>query len=343
MADVYNDHYWQSEFAVAQADMDRLEAHIAETGQAYELEALAKRIIRGRLQYGAEVSPTALGVKTALADQSVRLWDPYAEWQVGDQVVLWTWSYARRANEVKIGEVVGYDELRVRVLVEDSVYRERSLQRAVADPQKAERWRRTVEEAVARLRRAQTMDEWTELIALEHGDRVASQLLDALRADERFVRLAGGWFLHRLAVPPSEEQLAALAWAMLSLDEPQPTQDLLSLLDPPVTEGDAGLFGLYLGMRDRTDLFANADPGQRPRWVLAGPPPGPVVARYATYDPDTHCVLCEQGEAVGENVGQRLWKLNLFRVVCTQMKPQKLFGKLDDNRSTTRISHGLHG
>jgi hypothetical protein len=317
MADVYTDHYWQSEFAVTQADMDRHETYIAETGQAYELEALAKRIICGRLQHGAEVSPTALGVETALADQSVRLWDPYAEWQVGDQVVLWTWSYARRANEVKIGEVTGYDELRVRVLVEDSGYRERSLQRAVADPQNAERWRGTVEEAVARLRRAQTVDEWTELIALEHGDRVASQLLHALRADERFVRLAGRWFLRRLAMLPSEKQLAALAWAMLGLDEPLPTQDLLSLLHPPVTGGDAGLFGLYLGLRDCPGLFANADPGQRPRWVLAGPPPGPAVASYAAYDPDTHCVLCEPDETPDEDVARRLWELDLFRAVCS--------------------------
>jgi hypothetical protein len=317
MADVYNDHYWQSEFAVTEADMDRLEAYIAETGQAYELEALAKRIICGRLQHGAEVSPTALGVETALADRSVRLWDPYSAWQVGDQVVFWTWSYTRRANEVKIGEVVGYDELRVRVLVEDSVYWERSLQRAVADPQRAGQWQRTVEEAVARLRRAQTMDEWTELVALEHGDRVAGQLLHALRADERFVRLAGRWFLHRRAAPPSEEQLTTLAWAMLSLDESQPTQDLLLLLHPSVTGGDAGLFGLYLGLRDRPDLFANADPGQRPRWVLAGPPPGPAVASYATYDPDTHHVLCEPDERLDEGVARRLWELDLFRVVCS--------------------------
>jgi hypothetical protein len=315
MADVYRDHYWQSEFAVTEADIDRLETYIAETGKAHELEVLAKRIIRGRLRHGPEASPAALGVQTALADGSVRLWDPADEWQAGDHVVIWTWSYAHRANEVKIGEVIDHDQLYVYAWVEDSSRQKRKLTRAKSGSKEANLWRKKVEEAVARLRRAQTMDEWTELIALEHGDRVASQLLDALRADERFVRLAGGWFLHRLAVPPSEEQLAALAWAMLGLDEPQPTQDLLSLLDPPVTEGDAGLFGLYLGMRDRTDLFANADPGQRPRWVLAAPPPGPAVAGYAAYDPDTHQVLCEPDETLDESTARRLWELDLFRVV----------------------------
>ena len=103
MSDVYSDHYWQSKFTVTQADMDRLEARIAKTGKAHELDAMTKRIIRGRLRHGAEISPAARGVQAALADHSVRLWDPAGKWEVGDHVVIWTWSFARRANEVKIG------------------------------------------------------------------------------------------------------------------------------------------------------------------------------------------------------------------------------------------------
>jgi hypothetical protein len=209
----------------------------------------------------------------------VRLWDPAGGWQVGDHAVVWTYSYVRRTDEVKIGEVVNQDVASASFLVEDIKDRTRKFLRAKPNTDEARRWRRIVEEAVARLRQAQNIDEWTELIALEHGDRIASQLLGALRTDGRFVRLAGRWFLRRLAVAPLEAQLTDLAWAMLSLDEPQPTETLLSQLPPPVAEGDAGLFGLYLGMRSRPDLFANADPGQRPRWTLAGPPPGPAVAR----------------------------------------------------------------
>ena len=36
MTDVYSDRYWQTEFAVTQADMDRLESYIVETGTAYD-------------------------------------------------------------------------------------------------------------------------------------------------------------------------------------------------------------------------------------------------------------------------------------------------------------------
>jgi len=150
---------------------------------------------------------------------------------------------------------------------------------------------------------------------LTHGERVVSQLLDALRADERFVRLAGRWFLRDLAVPPTEEQLTALAWAMVPLEEPQPSDALVPLVQPLLAEADAGLFGLYLAMRERTDLFRNVDPGKRPRWVLAGPPPGSCTPRHAAYDPQTYEVLCLPEGPIPPETVKRLWDLGLLRAV----------------------------
>jgi hypothetical protein len=314
MADVYTDHYWQSEFAVTEADVNRLASYIAETDQAHDLTSLARRVVRGRLRHGYETSAPAQPAWTR--DPSVRLWDPAGQWQKGDHIVV-ARMVRKDVYEPFFGEIVAVESHQVR-LVLDGVTQPAIYQRAAPDSDKARKWHAKVKEVVAEKQKASSLEERTGAILLEHGDRVAGQLLHALRADERFVRLAGRWFLRRLAVSPSEDQLAALAWAMLSLDEPQPTQDLLSLLHPPVIEGDAGLFGLYLGMRDRTDLFANADPGQRPRWVLAGPPPGPAATSYAAYDPATHHVLCEPDETLDENAARRLWELDLFRVVCTK-------------------------
>jgi hypothetical protein len=311
MADVYTDHYWQSKFAITEADVNRLASYIAETDQAHDLTSLARRIVRGRLRHGYETSAPAQPAWTR--DTSVRLWDPAGQWQKGDHVVV-ARMVSKDVYEPFFGEIIMVESHQVR-LVLDGVTQPAIYQRAAPDSDKARKWHAKVKEVVAEKQKASNLEERTGAILLKHGDRVASQLLHALRADERFVRLAGRWFLRRMAMLLSEKQLAALAWAMLDLDEPQPTQDLLSLLDPPVTEGDAGLFGLYTGMRDRSDLFANADPGQRPRWVLAGPPPGPAVAGYAAYDPDTHHVLCEPDETLDESTARRLWELDLFRVV----------------------------
>lgn len=152
---------------------------------------------------------------------------------------------------------------------------------------------------------------------LKHGERISGQLLDALRAHECFIYLAGHWFLRELAAPPTEAQLASLAWAMLPLETPQSTADLIPLIQPPLASGDPGLFGLYLALRAHPELFENADPGLRPRWRLVGPPPGTAVARFAAYDPETYAVLCVSGEALTAEMVTRLWQLELLRAVVS--------------------------
>jgi hypothetical protein len=184
----------------------------------------------------------------------------------------------------------------------------------VADPHRLRKWRRFVEDIVAARRDTKDIESHTEYVILEHGEKVVSQLLEALKADERFLRLAGRWFLRELAVPPTDEQLVALAWAMVPLEEPKSTADLVPLVEPSLGEGDTGLFGLYLTMRD-SSLFKNADPGQRPRWVLAGPPPGICTPQHAAYDPESYEIVCLPGEPISPQVMERLWETELLRAV----------------------------
>ena len=47
MTDSSSDRYWIEEFQVTRADLDRIAAHIRETGQARDLTALARRLVRG--------------------------------------------------------------------------------------------------------------------------------------------------------------------------------------------------------------------------------------------------------------------------------------------------------
>ena len=314
MSDFYSDTYWTDEFDITVADLDRIATYIRETGHAHDLTALARRIVRGRLRYGPETSAPA---QSAWAnDPSVRLWDPAGKWQVGDLIIIWTWSFKACRNEVMIGEITCIDSAHGYIAVDDSYQPVRKFQLAAAGSSEAITWHQTVRKAVEAMQRGPSLEEQVELVILKHGQRIVSQLLDALQADDRFVRLAGRWFLRELAVPLGEEQLTALAWAIVRLEEPQPTEALVPLVQPPLAEGDPGLFGLFLAMRQRPDLFVNVDPGQRPLWVLAGPPPGLFTPRYAAYDPDTYEVLCLPGEPTLPKVLQRLWELGLLQAVA---------------------------
>ena len=311
MSDVYSDTYWADEFDITIADLDRIETHIRETSQAHDLTTLARRVAHGRLRYGPETSAPAQPVWAE--DPSVRLWDPAGEWKEGDHAIV-ARLVRKGVYEAFVGEVIAVEPHQVRLQL-DGIDRPAIYLRAASGSKKARKWHAKVLEVVAEKQKAPELEQKVEAILLTHGGQVASRLLDALRADDRFVHLAGRWFLRKLAVSLIEEQLTALAWDMVSLEEPKPTVELSPLVEPALDEDDAGLFGLYLAMRERPDLFENADPGQRPRWVLAGPPPGSCTSQYAAYDPETYEVLCLLGESAPPETVKRLWDLGLLKAV----------------------------
>jgi len=251
-------------------------------------------------------------------DPSVRLWDPAKKWTTGDQVIVAVSSLQgnRTTYAPFVGEIVNVEanivNVRIDALRKTISYRTR----AEYGKDDLQKWRRLVEKLVEARRGARDMEAQVEFVILQHGERVISQLLDTLKADDRFVRLAGRWFLRQLAMSPTEEQLNVLAWAMVPLEEPRPTAKLVPLVAPPLTDGDPGLFGLYLAMRHHPDLFENVDPGQRPRWVLAGPPPGSFTPRHAAYDAETYEVLCLSHQVASSKVVRRLWNLNLLQAVA---------------------------
>lgn len=311
MSLVSDEGYWTDEFEITVADLERIARYIGKTEQAHDLMELARRVVRGRLRHGPESSPPAqrsLGRK-----RSVRLWDPAAKWQVGDHAIF-TRFMRIGEYEVHVGEVTHVEPSIVHVFI-PSIGRSAMYNRARPGSEDALKWHALVRRIVEAKRLAVEEGQQIDRIILEHGERIGSQLLDALCANERFVRLAGHWFLSELAVSPTEEQLSASAWAMVAQEQPQPTEDLLSLVHPPLAEGDPGLFGLYLGIRDRQDLFENVDPGKRPRWALAGPPPGSFIPSHAAYDPETYEVLCLPGEATPPEVVNRLWDVGLLKAV----------------------------
>ena len=313
MSNVYSDTYWTDDFDITTADLERIARRMRETRSAYDLTELAKRVVRGRLRHGPEQSPAVL--PPWADDPSVRLWDPAEEWKEGDHAIVAVWDEKAQRHVPWVGEVIEVQADTVKLATERGWTRTPTFKRARTGSPGAQKWREFVASLTRAGRESADIDQRVEAVLLEYGQPIVSHLLNALQAGERFVRLAGRWYLRELAVLPSEEQLTALAWAMVGLEEPQPTEALTSLVQPPLAEGDHGLFGLYLAMRQRDDLFANADPGQRPRWVLAGPPPGSFTSRYAAYDPETYEVLCLPGEPASPDVVKRLWELDLLQAV----------------------------
>lgn len=318
MADVLSDSYWVDEFAVTTADLDRLAMFIDSKSQAQHLSTLAKRMVAGRLRHGPEQS---VPVNQLFATKAqVKLWDPAGEWQVGDHVIV-----LRKVNGrlvAYIGEVQAVDLSTQRVdvfLPEENHLNSYGLMSA--DDSRRQQIIANVQQAIAHKREhlsdqhtVADQEELVEIVMLTHGERVVGLLLQALRDDARFILLNGRYFLRHLTTPISEPQLQQLAWHLLLVAEPQPTEALMRQISPAVQE-DAALFGLYLALQQHPDWFQNTQPEKRPLWTLAGPPPGSFTPRHAAYDPESYEILCLPETEAPPNIVSRLWQTGLLQAV----------------------------
>lgn len=310
--DAYPDDF----FRITQADLDRIARQMAQTERARTLTELGRQLVQRRLRAGAEEG-TVL-TPSGETCQDVLVWDPARAWHVGDHAIvavpsLWD---GRQVYKPAIGEIVRIQgnsaTLRVDGLSTSCIY---GLTGRDHPDASLARWREAIEAWVAALGRRRDATGRLEYLMWVRGGEVWSRLLDALRHDTRFVCRQGEWFLHRLVVVPSETELEKLAGLLLhSMEGPWSAADLLPRLRPR-TATAREVFGLNLAMQERPDLFANISPGSTPRWVPAGPPPGPCLARHAAYDPETFELLCEPGDLLTEERIRRLWALDLLDAI----------------------------
>ncbi len=54
--------------------------------KTFDLTSLVKQLVKGRLEFGHEVSPTVL--KSWTGKDSVRIWDPFVKWSFGDGIIV---------------------------------------------------------------------------------------------------------------------------------------------------------------------------------------------------------------------------------------------------------------
>ncbi|MGC9468610.1 MAG: hypothetical protein ACP5HS_08460 [Anaerolineae bacterium] len=313
-------HAGRDLFRVHARDLDRLAQRMERFRKACDLSEIAHRFIKGRLRYGSERTvPLELCPSPS---ERVRIWDPSVAWHQGDTALFAVATYRDRVRVLvpRVGEIVKVQGKGVAARI-DGEASLRILGTATAGRAAGAvtEWRQAVEDMVAVLRERSDDVSRIEYVLWCYGEEILSVLLCALRQDARFVELNGQWFLRELAVMPTQAQLEALARAMLwSTEQPPSASELMSLLPASMTHGAAGLFGLSLALYERPDLFTRVGEGSDPRWILASPPPGPYVARWAAYDPDSYTLLCLPGEVLEPATVQRLWELDLLPSIANR-------------------------
>lgn len=302
------DAYWRGEFDISTSDLDRIERHLHKIGEAQPLDALARRLVAGRLEHGSD--PGA-GVTKAHQPQ-VRLWDPAGKWVVGDQVIvarsvgkhMFAAAYAR-IERVQADSVVVYVEAaRVNATYET----------AASGSANAKKWYAKVREVAAQMRAGESVEDRAEALLLEHGGRVFGALESALRHDSRFALVDGRWFLRQEPLALTSTQVARLRAALRDRTQPATTIEIATLLEPPVS-ADPEVFALAAALAARCDRFANVGTQDRPKWQAAPVPWPEARAIHWAYDPDTFDILVERGAELTQAVAERLQALGLYDAV----------------------------
>lgn len=315
MSDVFSDEYWQNEFAVTQADMERLSSYISREGHAHHLKTLVSRIIAGRLRHGHDYSDLAQQVATERIQFA--WWDEVREVQIGDQIFFLRAegksriAYVGRVTRVTPKEFYVWVAEKNKEIGYEHLYAENPYRKRILSTYRQERengrklmLERRIQESNALL---------IETIFQVHGALIGQKVENALQISTNFVTLNEQWFLHRLVQKPTPEQIEEVAWHLLVAAAPPTTADLLTKL--PLPQNDPTLFGLYVALRDHPNLFQMLNPGPEPAWQLVGPPPGPFTPRFPAYDPDTYTILCRPTVLADATIVSRLWETGLLQVV----------------------------
>lgn len=304
------ERYWVRIFGMTQADVSQLAQTIRVTSEARDLTAMAKDVIRARLEGGPQVTsgPASNG---QMPGRTVRHWDPTETWWAGDRLIVIVpgREYPDRAHAPRVGEVLRVGETYVVVKV-DGIATPQVYGLGVADGMTPDP---AAEAEMASLAEREDLASQVDDVLWRFGPFVVSRLLHALEADDRFVELEGRWFLRELAERPRETEMAALARALFQGSaEPKSIAELLALM--PSFQGDsaAARFGLLLELRARRDLFDRVGASSHPSWKLAAPPAMRLVASHAVYDPETYEILCMPGDTLSREIARRLWRAGLL-------------------------------
>lgn len=308
MIDIYSDDYWLNEFTITAADLNRFQERILREDKPLDTTNLVKLLIKGRLEFGHEISPSVL--KSWTGKDSVRIWDPFAKWSLGDGIIV--------PKEVKnnyyqcfIGEVIRVNETKSQIDIwldgqETLVTYRYGNPAAIGVGEFA---KKLVEEKYGEL----------DYVVMRFGNRIASALLHALDTDERFIGLEGNWYLTQ-KLPFIETSLIKSVHQSLLIRDHFILDDIL-----PMVKVDALQNELFLKMATQVALlklpehFENIGTSSHPLWRALPPRPDNAKVKYHAYDTKNYEILCSPGQQLEIEKAQRLMELNLYKFTTTFM------------------------
>ncbi len=316
MTDPHLDEYWEKEFTITVADLDRFHERIRKDNKTIDTTSLVKQLIKGRLEFGSEVSPTVLKSWTGM--DSVRVWNPAAKWSVGDGVIV----------PKNMGDVTGnYDDyecfvgkvINIEISLDKTKYGSIKIRLDGQDKPVVYKYGYLAASDVYQFTKDLAEKKYGEIdrIVLSFGNRIVSALLHALESDDRFVELEGKWYLvHKL--PIIELNIFKSMHQTLLLKASFTLNDLLPMVQIDGLQNETILkMAIQIALQKLPERFENIGSLAHPLWKTRLPEPDQAQVIYYAYDPQSYEILCVPDRPLNQSNAQRLQELNIYSQVVT--------------------------
>lgn len=309
------------EFDVTQEDLNRVAGQLERLAAPQDLKAIALHLLQERLEQGHPVSPAA--PVDATCEDLIRLWDPAAEWQVGDILLLAHDRFGNSKYELFLGEITqaGFGSLEVKIdelqIIKIIPWTHPGAENVPADSPDSFALHRLLSEMIEKKLRAQDSKERAEGILLWHGERILNRLAASLRKDPRFIGLEGKWVLYQKLPQIEKESLQEIHRYLLQ----NPGASLDDLVPVVPNRPTTGVFLLKMIIQSALlaspDRFQNIGTAARPRWNALLPAHDQACVTNIAFDPQTFEILCCPGQRLSQKKVKRLQELDLYAHVVT--------------------------
>jgi hypothetical protein len=315
---------WLLDFKITKADLERLVEWIQELGHCVTTEEMTRRIIRGRLRYGTDDSPSAL--PEWVKEQHVLTCLDDGKWTVGTRVMVVrrTWGKYAKLEKVQplFGTIVRVEGERSRneetFIIEfengETVDYGHDLYETQGEKQeKYDYLLQCIHEkeladqlATGKLTPEQEVDS----IIIRYGAQIASVIISALKRDDRFIDWNGHCYLRQWLINIPKSTIKRVHHEMLKVNGCLPLDEIIKLVTQ-TPDNDLSKLSLRQVLTRLTEWFTETDNG----WIAIKPPPPPwdqAEGAYYVYDPLTYEILLKPGEPLKEKVANRLNELGLY-------------------------------
>ena len=311
-----DENFWVKKFDITINDLERIINFIEEAGSPVSIVDISKRIIIGRLKYGEDLSPAVLSNWSG--KDSIRLWDPAADWEKNDNVIVLVSSYdsGNIKHQLVIG-VIKEINLEKNFVCVRSDGKEIKYELAEPNSEKAIKWHNFVRQTVAKFASSSTLEDRVIAVFTEFGGKIASRLQEVLITDNRFINLGQFWFQTKLVEDIPQTALIELYSIITSSNYPLSLDTIINKIQPTKSEELIQKFKIKKALLTNPILFTKHETEEGITYQVHIPDIDHMqIVNYA-YDPETYEIICSPGEKPTQKTIDKLTEYGLLAGVIS--------------------------